>query len=401
MDQVNITQAIDNKLIDGALGYIDKVESEIKSVTPGNDLNVLINSQGGDIFQGRRLFRAILEHEGPTKSKVVGFAASMAGLFLAAFDHNEMDIHSRAMLHKAHLSNSEEPSKEDKQEIKIFNETAHALLKAKAEKNAAKNDKIDLEKAISILDEIFLSDSIKDYWFSAIEMRDVLGIVDEVTDIQRVDGKPERKLVAIANEYKNQFLNSFNKMGLFDKKSKGAPRILNIKDGRQIIFNSTTGELKKGDNIAIVDSDEEVNGKIAIDEKTSAEVKDGQIVDILNEENDSPINMLDEEQKQEISAMIQEALKPVLEKLDEMSGGGEGPDDKKDKKEEEEEKAMEALKAEVGKISKFLSETQGKIVGGYTPPKAKTKNESFFDGMSPKEKEIVKKVEFVNEKMNK
>lgn len=397
MEQINITQPIDNAFVEGSTGYIDDVEKKIKEYPKNETLESLINTGGGDITHGRRLFRAVLEHEGETIANVIGQAASMGGLLLAAFDKVRMDIHSRGMLHKGRLADNSKASESDKKEIQVFNETAHALLLAKAEKNAQINDKIDLQKAKAVLDQIFLSDSIEDYWFSAIEMRDVLGIVDEVTDVKRDQGKPELKLVAMANDYKNKFLNSFNNMGLFSK-TKSVPRVMNIKDGRSIVFNSDSKELQKGDKIAVVDSDEVINETLPISDTLTAEVKENEVVDLINEEPSEPIkSQLDEVAKEEVMAMIQEMLAPIMEKLKEM-GGAEDMEAKK-KKEEEMENAIDE-KIEAAAKSLF-NKTQKQIVDGYKVPKFEGKNESVFEGMSHKEKQVVKTVEFVNENLNK
>jgi len=101
MVEVNLTQEISNEF--DQKGYIDNVVAEIKSIEDREELVMNITCVGGDVFQGDRLNRAIMEHPGKTKAVVVGLAASMGGVLLSSFDEVEIDEDANIMLHKAHI----------------------------------------------------------------------------------------------------------------------------------------------------------------------------------------------------------------------------------------------------------------------------------------------------------
>ena len=99
--------------IDGDIAMDDDFWSmlfEIENVTPkgfmaelseykGKDINVWINSYGGDVYAASRIYTALKEHKGKVKVKVDGVAISAASVIAMAGDEILMSPTSICMVH--------------------------------------------------------------------------------------------------------------------------------------------------------------------------------------------------------------------------------------------------------------------------------------------------------------
>lgn len=65
------------------------------------DVEVIINSGGGDVFSGSEIFTALKEHPGNVNVKVVGVAASAASVIAMAGSKIEMSPTAQMMIHNA------------------------------------------------------------------------------------------------------------------------------------------------------------------------------------------------------------------------------------------------------------------------------------------------------------
>ncbi|MVK36156.1 Clp protease ClpP [Staphylococcus aureus] len=65
------------------------------------DLEVIINSGGGDVFSGSEIYTALKEHAGNVDVKVVGIAASAASVIAMAGDTVKMSPTAQMMIHNA------------------------------------------------------------------------------------------------------------------------------------------------------------------------------------------------------------------------------------------------------------------------------------------------------------
>ena len=308
MAEVNLTQEIENES-----GYIDNVVAEIKSIEARDELVMTITCVGGDVFQGDRLNRAILEHNGPTKAIVIGLAASMGGVILSAFDEVELDEDANVMLHKAHIPELalEDYTPEQTQMCQNFNDRAFSRLTKRG---------VDKE----LLDKIFISDEVKDFWFSAAEAA-AIGM-GTVSRIERRDGQPFK--VAAKLDI-NSIKNSYKEMGLF--KNKAVAQMITAKDGRKFIFNSESEVVAKGDLLQLVGSNENLQGKIMLSDTMEATLDEKNEVTDLTEveaENGMEARM----------SAIESALKAITAQF--------GEDD------EEEEKAKAEAKTEAEAVAK-------------------------------------------------
>ena len=82
------------------LGMIDDtvVIDALKGV---GDVDVRVNSPGGDVFAGVSIFNALRRHEGEVTVHVDGLAASAASLFTLAGDKSFIADNAMVMVHKA------------------------------------------------------------------------------------------------------------------------------------------------------------------------------------------------------------------------------------------------------------------------------------------------------------
>jgi ATP-dependent protease ClpP protease subunit len=259
--EIYLTQEIRNED-----GYVDMLCSQIKSIPKGESLNMSITCVGGDTFQGDRLFRAITEHEGHTKATVVGLAASMGAVLLAAFDQVEIDHNAEIMLHKAHIPDvdAKDYTDEQKQLIDRFNRKAYVMM---------------IEKGVDndLLDDVFLSESNKDRWLTAKQAENAN--IGKSVKVERRDGMPFKVAAKLnINQIKNEYQ---NKMGLFNK-NKTVTRVLNLPDGRTLIFNSEKENLSVGDKLILANSSEQLERVVDISDTIQAVLNaEGEVIDLV------------------------------------------------------------------------------------------------------------------------
>lgn len=76
---------------------------DIIDALPSNneDIEVIINSGGGDVFSGSEMYTALKEYPGNVNVKVVGVAASAASVIAMAGNYIEMSPTAQMMIHNA------------------------------------------------------------------------------------------------------------------------------------------------------------------------------------------------------------------------------------------------------------------------------------------------------------
>lgn len=77
------------------------VTSRLKEIGEENPVTILINSGGGDMFEGIAIYNLLKEHKGEVTVKVVGLAASAASIIAMAGDVRRIDPSSFIMIHNA------------------------------------------------------------------------------------------------------------------------------------------------------------------------------------------------------------------------------------------------------------------------------------------------------------
>lgn len=385
-----ITQPIDNDPQMGREGFTDKIDNDIRQNQ--GELFSTVNSPGGDIFKAAQIFRTLSEHEGKTHALVVGIAASAAGLLLVAFDLIEADEDSRIMLHKAHVDGvkTKDLTPEQQHEIKVFNEQASAKLIAKGKSNGIDNE--------VLVKDIFLNEKSGDFFFSAKEAKEKLGLVDEVTKVSRNNGVPTVQIAASQNQNIAKIIyESYNKirnMGLFGNKKPIVARAEALKDGRVIVFNSVDKTLAKGDKVALIGSNESLKGNLELKSGIVAEIDENN--EVLNIEEET----IDNQTPEEVAQMIQEIAEKIatIEERIAKLEGGEAPEDKSDEEKEKEEleakTKLEAEAKEKGELKAEVKELGDKLTSVVD---ALTKNPLTTDFKIPK---FEKKIEAMQGQLN-
>lgn len=78
-----------------------RISAALKSIGSKNDVNLTINSPGGDMFEGLAIYNLLREHEGEVNVKVVGVAASAASVIAMGGDNVQIARAGFFMVHNA------------------------------------------------------------------------------------------------------------------------------------------------------------------------------------------------------------------------------------------------------------------------------------------------------------
>ena len=107
----NILENKKNKSIDidiyGDIGgwyYENTIESlseQIKNMTDVSEINVYINSYGGELSEGLAIYNALKQHKATVNTYCMGFACSSASLIFMSGDNRYMSSSSMLMIHNA------------------------------------------------------------------------------------------------------------------------------------------------------------------------------------------------------------------------------------------------------------------------------------------------------------
>jgi ATP-dependent protease ClpP protease subunit len=371
MAQIFLTQAIDN-----SDGYIDDVVSQIMAIPADEPLEMLITCEGGDVFQGARLHRAVLEHNGSTNAVVIGLAASMGGVLLSAFDTVEIDNEADIMLHKAHIPEAkpEDVTLEQSAMIARFNKRAYGRMLS-----AGVNEEF--------LNEVFLSNSNADVWLTASEAQE-MGI-GKVVKIERRDSKPFK--VAASLDI-NKLKNKTNNMGIFDKP---VMRVLTVSDGRQIVFNSKKEDLQKGDKISLVGSGDSLKGELRLSASLVAEIGDDNEVKAVNEVA-APVAEIDPQSFADLQAMVadlQTAVQGIIDAMGSKEAEEVTPDAAVTAQLsaiDEKAKELENSTATVKALLESTLKAAATISSSFKLEKPENKSEKIFSGLTAQQEQAKK-----------
>lgn len=344
-------------------GYIDGVINQVKDIPINEEMRMLITCPGGDVFQGDRIYRAILEHGGNTHAVVIGCACSMAASILSAFDTVEIDPGADVMFHKAHIPGVPVNELDESQMhlINRFNKKTYQRMK---------NRGVDAK----FLSEVFLSESNDDYWLTP-DQCEMLGI-GKVVSVDRKKHKNNFKLAAKIN------LSIIKNKGTMNIFKKAVPRILNLQDGRTAIFESKNEELKKGDTLILANSNDKLKGDVRLSNTLVAEIgENGEVVDIKEIED-----MKDDAYTEEMEMMKQE-IAEIKKMVMELAGKGDDMEEMESKKEEDYDTKM---KAATDLLNKTL-EAVTTIKSTFQPPRIENKGELLndFSDLSESEKRAI------------
>ncbi len=152
----------------------------------GEDVTILLDSQGGSVTDGLSIYNAIMQYSGNVTIHIDAICASIATVIACAADNVIINSNAKFMIHCAWtvaMGNSAE-----------FRNMADILDLMDADIASAYHEKTDLPE-----DEL-MSMMEAETWLSAEQAYD-LGFVDEIHEISRKMKEPDEKAKAIAPFY--------------------------------------------------------------------------------------------------------------------------------------------------------------------------------------------------------
>lgn len=170
----------------------------------GEDIDVDINSGGGDVFAGSEIYSALRAYAGKVNIHVVGFCASAASV-IAMAGHSDMTPTGQLMVHNVSMWESGDYHAHDKAS-EILQTANRAIAAAYVEKSG-----MDEKEALKLMD--------RETWLTAQEAVDY-GLIDEIAKpnqdnetFQLVASVGATILPAkILNEYRNRKIELQNRL---------------------------------------------------------------------------------------------------------------------------------------------------------------------------------------------
>lgn len=142
-----------------------KVMKQLSEVDTTEDINVVINSTGGDVWSGSEIYTALKEHQGHVTVKIVGIAASAASFIACAGDTVKMSPTGQFMIHNAAFINQgdHQAMRKGAEVLQVTDDSIRNAYKLKTH--------LDDEQLIEMMD--------KETWLNARQAKEC-GFVDEV-----------------------------------------------------------------------------------------------------------------------------------------------------------------------------------------------------------------------------
>lgn len=199
---------IDGALFMRELMYIDSLNF--------CDIEIIINSPGGDVVQGMQIYHAIRAAKTKTRTHCVGLAASIAAIILQAGDVREVNDFSVIMFHN--------PAGGSSKSLGIFREALLAMVARSglSEKNISKM--MDAETWINGNDEKYLNV----LWDKVFETEKV--IFSEVKDLVAI----QNSAVQIINNEKEKIMDNKIKEALNLTPESTVEEVLNAIEGLKV-----------------------------------------------------------------------------------------------------------------------------------------------------------------------
>jgi ATP-dependent protease ClpP protease subunit len=248
----------------------------------GEEIEVTLNSAGGDVFTGWEVYLAFDKYEGKKTLILGSLVASAATYMIMAFDHVIAQDISNVMIHD--VTSYVEGNAED---IKKEAESNERIQKSIASKYAEA-----LNKSVEEVQELMHAET----WYTGQEIVDV-GFADEL----KKTGKTAKDI----NFYKKQIMNCFNK----EKRKE------NSMDKKAILnFLKTSTDVKIDEIAEVLNASNSLKSEDDMTKLREYEniVKDNKAKDEKIKELENKYNLLEQKQKLDEAFGVQDAEKTNL-----------------------------------------------------------------------------------------
>lgn len=184
-----------------------KKVNDALALANGKDIDVFINSGGGDVFAGSEIYSALRAYTGKVDIHVVGVAASAASV-IACAGHSDISPTAMMMIHNV--------SSGTRGDYHAMDKESEVLQKANKAVSAAYEAKcgISEHEALKMMD--------RESWLTAKEAVE-LGLIDEIAEpknLQLVAAESGILPCAIIDKLKNEIKGPVNKATLDLEKEK-------------------------------------------------------------------------------------------------------------------------------------------------------------------------------------
>lgn len=219
-------------LIEGEIGW--EVEAsdfvrEIGSLPAGTtDINVSLNTNGGSVFQGLRIYNALLDHPAKVNIRITALAASMGSVIMRAGDTIEIAPTASVMIHNP--SNIVwGTAREMRKEASNLDRIKTTLITAMTHRQDSLGDNLSAEALSEAMDE--------ETWYTAQEAVDV-GLVDGIYS-PKSDAESRAATRAVASLDLNKYKNAPEHLrALFAKASPSGPAVAESKGTPKVKFTA-------------------------------------------------------------------------------------------------------------------------------------------------------------------
>tara|TARA_R110000824_G_scaffold68046_3_gene176259 strand:+ start:2911 stop:3906 length:996 start_codon:yes stop_codon:yes gene_type:complete len=235
-----------------AQNFIDEIKEY-----EDTELNIHINSLGGEVFEGMAIYSIIQRRKAKTTVYIEGIAASIASVIALAADEVIMSENSLLMIHNA-WGGTQGEAKDMRKQAKILDKITNEIAEVYVKKSG-----IPYNEVIRMMDE--------ETWLTAEEAV-ALGLVDSISEPIKVAAKYDvSKYKNITNKKVEQILSLTKKREIKMTEelktwfnSKVEEIIAKVKDSKDVeTVESVNVEVKLADNEEIMNKFSDLDGTIS------------------------------------------------------------------------------------------------------------------------------------------
>tara|TARA_R110000764_G_scaffold129866_2_gene217615 strand:+ start:1133 stop:2128 length:996 start_codon:yes stop_codon:yes gene_type:complete len=235
-----------------AQNFIDEIKEY-----EDTELNIHINSLGGEVFEGMAIYSIIQRRKAKTTVYIEGIAASIASVIALAADEVIMSENSLLMIHNA-WGGTQGEAKDMRKQAEILDKITNEIAEVYVKKSG-----IPYNEVIRMMDE--------ETWLTAEEAV-ALGLVDSISEPIKVAAKYDvSKYKNITNKKVEQILSLTKKREIKMTEelktwfnSKVEEIIAKVKDSKDVeTVESVNVEVKLADNEEIMNKFSDLDGTIS------------------------------------------------------------------------------------------------------------------------------------------